>query len=733
MANTEVGSAYVSIIPSMKGFDKAVSSGIKSAFGSVAKIAAGAMAGISFASFVKDAASAFGDFQQYVGGVQTMFVNASADASQTVINNAKNAYATMGISANDYLDNVMKFSASLKQSLGGDVVQAAEYANTAMQDMSDNASIFGTNIADIQNAYQGFAKQNYTMLDNLRLGYGGTKSEMERLIADANEYEKAQGRAGDLTIDSFADIVQAIHDVQEAQGIAGNQAKEINHTLQGSLMEVQATWQNWLTALGSGEDVSKATQQLATAISTFAGNLVPVIAQVISSLIAAVPQFISEFSDAISASMPEMVDAIAQSFTDSWNTFAASTGLDLPQINVEDVKSSLNTIGENFTGFFENFKSGFDSVADTEGFRTQIEDLGVTLQTLASAGGSVASILSNGVAPALGAIAGGAIQAVVGFVNGLVSGFNAIASSPLFQGLLEQLGAAFQSLGEALQPVVEAMRPIGEIIGTIAGLIATVLIVALIQIIQWITNIVTVVTTVVGTITAVVTGIVTFIGGIPGQIVGFFTGIGERISAFFGSGADLIRGIFSGIVANAASIPGRIVGFFSHIGNDIGCFFNEAKSTVSDVFDGIVDFVRGIPDKIVDFFSGIGERITDAIGSINFPTPHVSWEDIQVGNLSVGLPHVEWYGAGGIVNGATLIGAGERGSEFIWPSYEPYMSRYANAISEHIDAGRYDGMIFEELRDIRRDLNSLDMRVSGEDLTIAVASGVSRTARMYGV
>ena len=215
------------------------------------KVAAGiGTAAVSAASaavvaLTKNAVENYAEYEQLVGGVETLFKN----NAQNVQNYAAGAYKTAGMSANDYMSLVTSFSASLLQSLENDTEAASEYANRAIIDMSDNANKMGTDISMIQNAYQGFAKQNYTMLDNLKLGYGGTKGEMERLIADANAVKVANGEMADLTIESFADVVEAIHIVQTEMGITGTTAKEAASTISGSAASAQAAWQNLLTGI----------------------------------------------------------------------------------------------------------------------------------------------------------------------------------------------------------------------------------------------------------------------------------------------------------------------------------------------------------------------------------------------------------------------------------------------------------------------------------------------------
>ncbi|MFR0798472.1 MAG: hypothetical protein ACLSHJ_06825 [Oscillospiraceae bacterium] len=197
-------------------------------------------------SLISGAIEGYGEYEQLVGGVETLF-QGSAD---TVIKNAETAYKTAGLSANDYMETVTSFSASLLQSMGNDTEAAAKKADQAITDMSDNANKMGTDMQSIQNAYQGFAKQNYTMLDNLKLGYGGTKEEMQRLLDDANALNAAQGNYTNYTIDSYADIVDAIHTVQTEMGITGTTALEASTTVEGSISAMKAAYENFVTGLG---------------------------------------------------------------------------------------------------------------------------------------------------------------------------------------------------------------------------------------------------------------------------------------------------------------------------------------------------------------------------------------------------------------------------------------------------------------------------------------------------
>lgn len=317
MANTEVGTAYVTIMPSMKGFQRGVENGISSTFGKLKGVIAGAFSTAAVAAFGKAALDAYANYEQLAGGIETLF----KDASGTVMKYADNAYKTSGLSANRYMEQVTSFSASLLQSLGGDTRKAAQYADRAVIDMSDNANKMGSSMQSIQDAYQGFAKQNYTMLDNLKLGYGGTKEEMERLIADANRVKRANGEMADLSIDSFAEVTEAIHIIQEEMGIAGATAEEAEGTISGSVGAMSAAWDNWVTGLGNDNaDMKVLTDQLVETVITAAGNVIPRMGEILGTLGQTLkeqaPVVVDKFLTAISEHLPP---GMSQVFSDAVN------------------------------------------------------------------------------------------------------------------------------------------------------------------------------------------------------------------------------------------------------------------------------------------------------------------------------------------------------------------------------------------------------------------------------
>ena len=268
------------------------------------KAVAGAVKNIGEAAI-----QSYGEYEQLVGGVETLF-KSSAD---TVMQYAANAYQTAGMSANEYMTTVTAFSASLLQSMGNDTDAAAEKANLAITDMSDNANKMGTDMQSIQNAYQGFAKQNYTMLDNLKLGYGGTKEEMQRLLDDANALNAAQGNYTNYTISSYADIVDAIHTVQTEMGITGTTQLEASTTIQGSIASMKAAYDNFITGLGDeNADMAGLITNLLGSTVTVAENLLPVVERILENIGVVVqekgPEMIEKFVGYAIEKLPQVIE-----------------------------------------------------------------------------------------------------------------------------------------------------------------------------------------------------------------------------------------------------------------------------------------------------------------------------------------------------------------------------------------------------------------------------------------
>ena len=288
-----------------------IASGITGKLGQAAKVVgtaivgATAAAGAGAVAIGKAAVDSYASYEQMVGGVDKLFGDASGKLQQY----AAQAYQTSGMSANQYMEQATSFSAALINSLGGDTARAADMADVAMRAMSDNVNVFGSNAEDVQNAIMGISRQNYTMIDNLKLGYAGTKQGMEQLIADANAWGAANGEASDLSIDSFADCVQAIQQVQEAQGIAGTTAKEAAGTIEGSVTMAKAAWENLLTGLADPDaDVGALVGNLLGAVDNVVTNVAPRVGQVFTTVVSYLPTAVSQVGQTL---LPVVADAAA--------------------------------------------------------------------------------------------------------------------------------------------------------------------------------------------------------------------------------------------------------------------------------------------------------------------------------------------------------------------------------------------------------------------------------------
>lgn len=313
------------------GLGKIAQLGAKAAV-AVGKIALKGMAtgGAAVSALVGGAVKSFADYEQLKGGVETLF----KDSAPQVMKYANEAFETAGLSANEYMDTVTSFSASLIQSTGGDTAKATDLANTAITDMADNANKMGTSMGEIQNAYQGFAKGNYTMLDNLKLGYGGTQEEMKRLIKDAAKLDSSI----DANSMSYGNVVKAIHAVQDNMGITGTTALEAEKTISGSLATMKAAWGNMLTSLVSGgDDFDQNVKNLVSSVKTFAGNIMPVI----QSALFGVTSLITELAPMIGGVLPALVTTLLPQLM--------TAGMALINALISGVKGNIGNISDAAT------------------------------------------------------------------------------------------------------------------------------------------------------------------------------------------------------------------------------------------------------------------------------------------------------------------------------------------------------------------------------------------------
>lgn len=367
MAGTELAKAYVQIIPSADGIKGKLSNALGGEASSAGD-SAGKVAGTSLGASIKKMIAAAGigaalkstitegaNLQQSLGGIETLF----KDSADKVIKNARNAYMTAGLSANDYMESVTSFSASLLQGLAGDTNKAADVADMALTDMADNANKMGTSMELIQNAYQGFAKQNYTMLDNLKLGYGGTKKEMERLLSDAS---KVSGIKYDL--DNLSDVYEAIHVIQGELDITGTTSKEAASTLTGSLASVKAALSNVLGSLSLGEDIKPAMNGLISSIKTFLfNNLFPMVGNILKGIVEYIADTVVN-TDWISV-ITQMLISIKDALVNGAETYFGADTTVLSSIFdsvISNIPTIAQTIQDAFSVLWERIKYIWEAV-----------------------------------------------------------------------------------------------------------------------------------------------------------------------------------------------------------------------------------------------------------------------------------------------------------------------------------------------------------------------------------
>ncbi len=482
-----------------------ITSGIRT-LGSAIKQVGSAMLNIG-----KQALESYADYEQLVGGVDTLFKESSA----TVQNYANNAYKTAGLSANEYMETVTSFSASLLQSLNGDTAKSAKVADMAITDMSDNANKMGTDMTMIQNAYQGFAKQNYTMLDNLKLGYGGTKEEMQRLLVDA---QKITGIKYDIS--NLNDVYQAIHVIQGELGITGTTAKEASTTIQGSVSAMKSAWKNMLTGIADDNaDFSGLVNNLVDSIGTAAENIMPRLKIIIDGVIALIP----ELTEKIIEHLPEIMEVGSEIITqliDSITTFAPDIGY-----------SAFYIIDSLLTGIISN------------------------LPTILQAGIELLTELINGISQTLPNLIPVAIDSIMTIVETLLDNIDYIVDSgiQLILALAEGLINALPKLIDKIPVIIDKL--INAITNNLPKIIQ-----------MGITLIVKLAEGLISAIPQLISKIPQIISSLVNGFTNYFSNIAEI-------GKNLVNGIWEGIKNAKDWLLGKINEWCGNILNGIMSFF----------------------------------------------------------------------------------------------------------------------------------------------------------------
>lgn len=547
----------------------------------VAGVAAGATA---IGALGTKAVAAYADYEQLVGGVETLFKN----SQDQVMDYANNAYKTAGLSANEYMETVTSFSASLLQSLGGDTSAAADKANLAITDMSDNANKMGTDMTSIQNAYQGFAKSNYTMLDNLKLGYGGTKAEMERLLADA---EKISGIKYDIS--SYADIVDAIHVVQTEMGITGTTAEEAASTIQGSFGMMKSAWQNLVTGMADpDQDLGVLVGNFTDSVVIAGNNLIPRVQELLPRIVEAITSLIGTVSEQLPAILGTVLPSLVEGATN------LVTGL------MAALPSVLSVLAD---------------VAPTV-INTLVPALIELLPQITQTGIDVIVSLAQGIADALPQLIPAATDAIIKIVEVLTSPENlgnlidaALAIIlALVDGLVDATPKLIAAVPDVITNLVTAiianMPKILEAGVEITIALADGLIKAIPELIAAIPNLI------LGIVQGIIDNLPEIIMAGPKIIAALATGLIEAIPDIVMVIPQLIRSIVDTFLSfDWGSIGKNIV---EGIKNGFVNMWNSFKQTVENVFTGLVDGVKSFlgiasPSKV---FAGIGGYMAEGLG-----------------------------------------------------------------------------------------------------------------------
>lgn len=497
--------------------------------------------------------------QQSTGGVETLF---KGDADK-VKEYANQAYQTVGISANDYMEQVTSFSASLLSSLGGDTAKSADVANTAMVDMADNANKFGTDMGSIQNAYQGFAKQNYTMLDNLKLGYGGTKEEMQRLLNDAQQLTGVK-----YNIDNLSDVYNAIHAIQENLGVAGTTADEASKTFSGAFAMMKASAKNLLgnLSVGDGKAVAKNMGELVESASTFFfGNFIPMLQTLFSNL----PEAIKTAVSTVTPKIKENVLPLISSIKETIFTGLGNIGIDTGALQtVLDQLFNVNIGGDGFKGIFDGLKNG---VVQAVNIVLQILPTLINyIQTLAPMVLNVVSTILSGVGQ------------IVPYVIPVIETITSIVTTamPVIQQVItvvvNAIVAIMPTLSSIFTFVGDTIKSVLTMIGNHMGLFQTI-----------VSVVVTVVSTVWQALAPVISAVV-----------------------------DVILTVVDGLLTGIETVFNFLAPYVSEIWDSICGFFDSASSTITTIVETIKSVFQGLFDAVSSIFGGIKDAVSTAIGAV---------------------------------------------------------------------------------------------------------------------
>ena len=545
-----------------------------------------------------------------VGGVDTLFKDSSAALQEY----ANNAYKTAGMSANDYMSTVTSFSASLISSLGGDTEAAVKYADMAITDMADNANKMGTDIGLIQNAYQGFAKQNYTMLDNLKLGYGGTKTEMERLLADAQAISGIE-----YDISSYADVVSAIHVIQESMGVAGATAAEAEHTIEGSLNSMKAAIDNLIVGFGNADaDIEMLCNNVVDAFQDVLTNITPVI----ENIIAALPTALNALLATAGELLPTLLDTVVDLFSQVLNTLLTMLPELIPVV-IDAVLTIVNTLIENLPLLID---------AAIQIVMSLVQGIGEALPTLIPTAVQAVITIVQSLIDSLPMILDAALQLIMGLAEGLITAIPVLieALPAIITAIIEfVVGAIPQIIQAGIQLLTSLVSALPEIIVAIVEAIPQIIDGIITAVVESTTLIIQAgIDLLIALVEALPEIITAIVAAIPEIISSIVTALTTNIPQIVNAGIQLLTSLIKNLPTIIATIvkavPQIISGLVSALGKGVSQMATVGGNLVKGLWQGIQSLASWLWNKVSGWISSIWDGICDFFG-IASPSKEMGW------------------------------------------------------------------------------------------------------------
>lgn len=567
-----------------------IGDGIKNKLGIAAKAGVAAVAAVGTATVAigKTARDAYSNYEQLVGGIDTLFKASSGKMQQY----AANAYQTAGVSANRYMEISTSFAAALISSLGGNTEAAADMANTAITDMSDNANKMGTSLETVQEAYMSLSRGNYEMLDSLKLGYGGTKSELQRLLADAEKFSAAQGKVRDFSVDSYSDIVEAIHIVQDEMGITGTTAEEAATTIEGSVNMAKAAWENWLAGLGNEDaDMEGLTDQLVQSVVIAGKNITPRVGQIMTTL----GQTVADYAPGVglylrNALINVLPEAVQGPMRDAFAGVDKVVGK-LESVFNDNLKPAADAADSVFSAISSGVKTFGDAVNDLvlpaiDQLSPAFNDFFGAIQTAQPLLEFIANIIGVGLAAAISVAIKlfAAITEVVAFV---ITGF-----AQLYEDISGFVTGVVQFFTVDLPNAINTLvQWFAQLPGNIAAFLSTVIA----NVAAWVANMAS---NAVSAGSRFISGIAGFMSALPGNIASWLSGV-----------ISTVVGWVSQFASNATSAASQ---FASNLINGLASIPGQVTSIGSNIIQGMVNGVTGAAGRLIDSVKG---AVDDAINA----------------------------------------------------------------------------------------------------------------------